>query len=77
VTCADFTRHELLLECAHGGTAQVQVTLEDGCSARLCQGCFTRLGIRRWPDLAGYLGGPGRGLDLLQLLRAATRAKAR
>lgn len=73
MACADYELHERLLSCQHAGPAgaQVQVRFDDGCSARLCQDCFTVLGVRRWAGLTDHLAGPAAGLDLLQLLRAA------
>ncbi len=71
MACADYERHELLsLRCAHPGRIQVQVTMDDGCSGRLCQDCFTRLDVKHWPGLADRIAGPEAGLDLLQMLRA-------
>jgi hypothetical protein len=70
MSCADYELHERLLECQHGGTSQVQARFTDGCSARLCQDCFTALGVRRWAGLAEHVAGPRQGLDLLELLKA-------
>jgi hypothetical protein len=72
--CSDYELHERLLECdgRHGGT-QVQVTMSDGCSGRVCQECYVRLGIGRWLGLSERIAGPAEGLDVLQLLRALNR----
>ena len=71
MACADYKRHELLaLRCAHPDGTQVQVNMDDGCSGRLCQDCFTGLDVKHWPGLASRIGGPERGLDALAMLRA-------
>ena len=71
MACTDYVRHEQLLDCPHAGGIQVQVSMTDGCSGRLCQDCFTALDVRHWPGLADRIAGPAEGLDMLQLLRAA------
>jgi hypothetical protein len=71
MACSDYELHEKLLDCPHAGGIQVQVQLDDGCSARLCQDCFTALDVKHWPGLADWIDGPADGLDALQLLRAA------
>lgn len=73
MSCADYQRHEHLLSCGHLQETEIQVTLKDGCSGRLCPDCDRELGIRHWPDLAERVAGPAAGLDLLQLLRAMGR----
>jgi hypothetical protein len=71
VSCADYALHERLLDCAHAGEVMIAVALDDGCSARLCPACDTALSVKRWPGLAERIPGPVRGLDVLELLRAA------
>lgn len=70
--CTDYDLHEQLLGCAHRGGTQVEVRLGDGCSGRLCQGCFTGLGVKQWPgyDADASVAGPEAGLDALQMIRA-------
>jgi hypothetical protein len=73
VACADYGLHERLLDCNHADPVMVLVRLDDGCSGRLCQACDGRLGTKRWPGLAERIAGPARGLDVLEMLRAAAR----
>jgi hypothetical protein len=76
MTCADYDRHEHLLDCAHYQAGrQVQVQMTDGCSARMCQDCFDRLGVQHWPGLAEAIGGGERGLDALQVARIIARER--
>jgi hypothetical protein len=73
VSCADYELHERLLDCNHAGEVMVAVRLDDGCSGRLCQECADRLDVKRWPGVTERIAGPGRGLDVLEMLRALRR----
>lgn len=75
MACADYRLHEQLLGCNHAAGVMVAVRLEDGCSGRLCLACDAELGVKRWPGLAERIAGPVRGLDALDLARAAARLR--
>jgi hypothetical protein len=77
VTCSDYARHERLLDCPHQNGITVMIKLADGCSGRLCTACEEAAGARRWPDITERIAGPARGLDVLEMLRAAARANER
>jgi hypothetical protein len=72
VSCTDYERHELLLDCTHERVAgvMVQVAMDDGCSGRLCPICVSYLDVVHWPGLSEIIARPERGLDALQMLRA-------
>lgn len=75
MTCADPDRHVQLIGCPHESTAAAVtlITMEDGCSGRLCAVCEHETEARFWRDVADRISGPPGGLDLLQFLRAANR----
>jgi len=73
VSCSDYARHELLLDCPHQDGVTVLIRLADGCSGRLCGECEHRLGARQWPGIVERIAGPADALDVLELLRAASK----